>query len=157
MPNNWEIVYKTEDDFDNIEDDGYYYHITTPELADVILEEGLDPSLAAIPRGRRNDRIKNSFIGYSDNKVFVTDAGNVGFWLSQNRARSSGWTILRIPKNIVGELPIDIMGTRDAKRYGREDGGYAYYSTEILENPKHFTNIILISILSLILLKLFTK
>jgi hypothetical protein len=104
-------------------DDGYYYHITTKGAATKILKKGLVPnSRATMDEG--------SYREYSKGKVFLTDRGGVNFWkmtvenhLNSQGRRATNLVVLRVPKQAIGKLDVDELGTRDAP-------ATAYYSTE---------------------------
>lgn len=103
-------------------DDGYYYHVTTKGAASKIMKKGIVPnSPAAMDAGVYRE--------YSKGKAFLTDRGGVNFWkmtienhLESQGKRGSNLVVLRVPKQAIGELQKDELGTKDAR-------ANAYYAT----------------------------
>mgnify|MGYP000858132559 FL=1 len=98
-----------------LEDDGYFYHVTTPAGAKAILK-----SRKVMP-GRRQSMSDGYYADYSKGKVFFTDRGGVGFWQDrisdhlEAQGRNGKTVTIRIPKHAVGDLQIDTLGTKDAR------------------------------------------
>jgi len=98
-------------------DDGYLYHVTTPERAARILAEGLDP---LPPERSMGD---GAYSAHSEGRAFVTDRGGVSFWdhAVSNHLEHRGlevppeMAVVRIPKSAVKtKLEVDQHGLSDA-------------------------------------------
>jgi hypothetical protein len=93
--------------------DGFYYHVTSKQRALKIMKEGLYPGK---PQAMSGGRLAEK----SRNRVFLSDRGGINFWAQriEEHLTAQGCNaniyILRIPKDIAGQLSIDQEGTIDA-------------------------------------------
>jgi hypothetical protein len=112
-----EATLVTEEDLQEsqLDDDGYFYHVTTPAGARAILKS------RRIAFGKRQSMAEGYYAEYSRGKVFFTDRGGVGYWQGkiadhlEAQGRSGKTVTIRIPKYVVGDLKVDEPGTRDAR------------------------------------------
>lgn len=93
--------------------DEYYYHVTTADRLDDVMEHGLNPGAAPM---------MENYAGYSGGKLFLTEKGGIDFWKSRVGDHVFHMTgeeipvvVLRVPKAAVGDMSDDEIGTEDAK------------------------------------------
>lgn len=113
-PAKWARVKANEipPDSNGLADDGFYYHVTPAGNAKSVQAAGVVPG-----RGQ----VITNYADYSRGKSFVTDRGGVSFWMEKVGAHdfANGGTgkvaLFRVPKQSVGKLLPDEVGTRDAR------------------------------------------
>jgi len=127
--NAWEKVTDWNLDRGPLDPDDYLYHVTSEPAAEGILAKGLTPNGGPAIAGRGG-----AYDAHSKGKAFLTDANGVNFWHGKTEDHlfdlfddPPDVSILRIPKSKAGDLPVDELGTADAR-------ATAYYTKKMLGN-----------------------
>jgi hypothetical protein len=98
------------------DDDGYFYHVTTKESAEQIVET------QELSSAEGQTMADGFYRQYSAGKVFLSDAGGVGYWMGrigdhlEAQGRNGRVVVLRVPKRNIQNTQIDELGTTDSRQ-----------------------------------------